>query len=133
MKLKPKELEFLYAYIKHDFNAAAAYREVFPENSESTAKYAPYRILKRPHVKEALRGLVSEILGDQEVLANRALLKLEEIAFSDKRDEYYAAGAQLKAIELIQKQLGVQTQNIKADVKGETQVVINITGDDDAD
>lgn len=130
MKLTQKEQEFLLAYLKNGFNAQAAHREVFPNGKISS--YA-YKILKRPHVKVALKEMVEELSGDQEVLAMRSLLKLQEIAFAEKSDEYYNATAQLKALDLIGKQLGLQIQNIKADVKGQTEIVINITGDEDED
>ena len=42
----------------------------------------------------------------------------------EKDDEYYNAQAQLKALDLLQKQLGLQKQQIQADVS--TDIVINI-------
>ena len=45
-------------------------------------------------------------------------------AFSEKGDDYYNASSQLKALDLLQKQLGVQHQKIEADLH--TDIVINI-------
>jgi hypothetical protein len=56
-------------------------------------------------------------------------LKLAEIAFADKEDEAYGPTSQLKALDLLQKQLGVQHQKIEADIS--TDIVINITGEDE--
>jgi len=51
-------------------------------------------------------------------------MKLAEIAFAPGNDENYGATSQLKALDLLQKQLGIQHQKIEADVS--TDVVINI-------
>jgi len=51
-------------------------------------------------------------------------MKLAEIAFAPGNDENYGPTSQLKALDLLQKQLGIQHQKIEADVS--TDVVINI-------
>lgn len=50
--------------------------------------------------------------------------ELTTIAFAAKGDKDYNANAKLKALDLLQKQLGLQTQKIQADVN--TDIVINI-------
>ena len=46
------------------------------------------------------------------------------MCFAAKDDEYYTPNIQLKALDLLQKQLGVQKQQIKAEV--DNAVTINV-------
>ena len=48
------------------------------------------------------------------------------MAFAEKGDDDYTASIKLKAIELIQKQLGLQSQKIEANVNQETTIVVDI-------
>ena len=50
--------------------------------------------------------------------------KLAEIAFSEKGDSDYTTKDKLKALDLLQKQLGLQKQKLEADVN--TDIIINI-------
>lgn len=48
------------------------------------------------------------------------------MAFAEKGDDDYTANIKLKALELIQKQLGLQTQKIDANVNQETTIIVDI-------
>ena len=71
-----------------------------------------------------ITSLQSEAYEAAFITAERVALKLADIAFADKDDEYYGVSAQLKALELIQKQLGLQQQKIEADLHND--IIINI-------
>ena len=58
------------------------------------------------------------------ITAERIGLKLAEIAFAAKGDEDYNPNAQLKALDLLQKQMGLQKQHIEADVKTDINITI---------
>ena len=64
--------------------------------------------------------------------AERIALKLAEIAFADKKDESYSPQAQLKALDLLQKQFGLQNQKITADVNNDINISIGIKNKDAA-
>lgn len=89
-----------------------------------TAKKISYKVLKREHVKEYINRLQSEAYEAAFINAERVALKLAEIAFAEKGDEDYAASAQLKALDLLQKQLGLQTHKIEADVSTDINITI---------
>lgn len=131
--LTPQEELFAAEYIANGFVAVAAYRIAYPDAKEKTAQSNAYYMLRKAHVRAYILEIMKDHLGDFDDLAAKTLIKLEQIAFAERGDEYYASGAQLKALELIQKQLGLQTQNIKAQVDQTTTVVINILGDGDED
>ena len=46
------------------------------------------------------------------------------MAFAAKGDADYSASIKIKALDLLQKQLGLQTQKVEADVN--TDIIINI-------
>lgn len=53
-------------------------------------------------------------------------MKLAEMAFADKDDEIYGPSVQLKALDMIQKQLGLQKQKIDANVDQTTTITVTI-------
>jgi len=58
------------------------------------------------------------------ITPERIANKLADIAFAEKGDKEYDSKAQLKALDLLQKQMSLQNQNINANV--ETVIKINI-------
>jgi len=131
--LTPQQELFVSEYIANGFAIRPAYRIAYPNASEKTVASNSYLELRKTHIRDEVIRRMKDQLGDFEELADRTLLKLEQIAFAERGDDYYGSSAQLKALELIQKQLGLQTQNIKAQVDATTTITINILGDEDED
>lgn len=121
--LTKKEKAFCEEYVINGGSASKAYLAAY-DCALSTARTAGWQVLKRERVKEYIAQLQKEAFAAACISAERVALKLADIAFSEKEDEKYNVSAQLKALELLQKQLGVQHQNISADVKQD--IVINI-------
>ena len=123
MALTKKEKAFCEEYIVNGCNASRAYAEVYGCCIEDARKrYC--RTFRKPEVKEYIKALQKEAFDEACITAERVALKLADIAFAAKDDEYYGATAQLKALDLIQKQLGLQQQKIEADLH--TDIIINI-------
>lgn len=123
MALTKKEKAFCEEYIQNGCNASRAYEKVYGCSLEDARKrYC--KTFRKPEVKEYITELQKEAFSAACITAERVALKLAEIAFANKDDEAYGAAAQLKALDLIQKQLGLQKQHIEADIK--TDIVINI-------
>ena len=123
MALTKKERAFCEEYIQLEYNATKAYLAAYGGTYE-TANAQGYRKLRKPEIKEYINELQKDAFEAACINAERVILKLSEIAFSVKGDEYYNATAQLKALDLIQKQLGLQQQKIEADLH--TDIVIEI-------
>lgn len=122
--ITPKEKAFCEAYVE-TYNAVDAYLAAYDTNNISTAKANSYQVLKRPRVKEYLKQLQSEQFERAMITPERIAKKLADIAFSEKGDkEYGIQKQQLKALDLLQKQMSLQNQNINANV--ETVIKINI-------
>lgn len=124
MALTAKEKRFCEEYVANGGNASRAYFEVYDTASIENARKAYCKPFRKPEVKAYIAELQKEAFANACITAERVALKLSDIAFADKDDEFYNPQAQLKALDLLQKQLGLQKQQIQADVS--TDIVINI-------
>lgn len=123
MALTKKEKAFCEEYVNNGCNASRAYCAVYGCSIEDARKrYC--KTFRKPEVKEYIALLQKEAFDAACINAERVALKLADIAFAEKEDEIYGASAQLKALDLLQKQLGLQKAHLEADVK--TDININI-------
>ena len=123
MSLTKKERAFCEEYVANGGNASRAYCLIYGCSIEDARKrYC--KTFRKPEIKEYIAELQKEAFAAACISAERVALKLADIAFADKGDEHYNATAQLKALDLLQKQLGLQHQKIEADLH--TDIVINI-------
>lgn len=125
--LTRKQKAFAEEYVSNGYNATQAYLTAYG-CSYSTAARAYWKVKNHPKVKEYITELQKEQFEAACINAERIGLKLAEIAFAERGDDYYCATSQLKALDLLQKQLGLQKQHIDADVK--TEINISIGGDE---
>lgn len=121
--LTVREKAFCEEFVLSGESPVKAYLKVY-DCSPDSARVLAYRALKRPHVKEYVEKLQKDAYEAACINAERVALKLAEIAFSAKGDEDYGATSQLKALDLLQKQLGVQHQKIEADVNTDINITI---------
>lgn len=120
--LTKKEKAFCEEYVKCN-NATKAYLNAYGGSYE-TANATGWRVLRKPGVKEYVEALQKEAFAAACISAEAVALKLKEIAFAEKGDEDYNATAQLKALDLLQKQLGLQKQKLEAELSQD--IIINI-------
>lgn len=111
---------FLQEYIK-DYNGARAYMRACPDVNYDSAKATAYVILKKPEAHAYLDQLEKEKFQELRINAEHIATELAKIAFMDdeasKKDK-------MRAIELLQKQLGLQSQKIQADVSTNINIEI---------
>jgi phage terminase small subunit len=122
-KLTKKEKAFCEEYIQNGYNATQAYYTAY-DCSFDTARAAGCRVARKPHIKAYITELQKQAFAAACITAERVALKLSDIAFADKKDEYYNVTAQLKALDLLQKQLGLQKQKLEADINNDINIVI---------
>lgn len=122
-KLTDKERCFIDTYLTNGFRKNDAYLAVW-NCSESTAHNQSYKTFNRPEVQEYLIQRRNEIYNATAIDAQVIVSKLAEIAFAAKGDKDYNAQAQLKALDLLQKQLGLQTQKVEAEVSTDINITI---------
>ena len=123
-KLTKKEKAFCEEYVANGGNASRAYFASYDCSCIENARKGYCKVFRKPAVKEYIAMLQKEAFEAACISAERVALKLGDIAFAEKGDEYYTAASQLKALELIQKQLGLQTQKIEAEINSEINIVI---------
>lgn len=123
MALTKKEKKFCEEYIANGCNASRAYQTVYGCTIEDARKrYC--KTFRKPEVKEYINALQKEAFEEACITAERIALKLSDIAFASKDDEVYGASAQLKALDLLQKQLSLQTQRVEAEVSTDINIII---------
>lgn len=121
-----KEKAFAEEYVVNGYNATQAYLKAYDTGNYNTAKCEGHRVLKKPHVFKYVSELQKAQFEAACVTAERIGIKLAEIAFAEKGDQDYNAAAQLKAIDLLQKQLGLQKTKQEIEANVNQDIVINI-------
>lgn len=125
MALTKKEKAFCEEYVANGGNASRAYFFAYDTSSIENARKAYCKVFRKPEVKEYIAALQKEAFAAACISAERVALKLADIAFAEKEDEVYGATAQLKALDLLQKQLGLQKQTLEANVSTEINITID--------
>ena len=122
-RLTLKEKTFCEEFVANGGNASRAYQYAYGCSIEDArGRYG--KTFRKPEVKEYIEALQKVAFDNACITAERVALKLGEIAFADKGDNDYNATAQLKALDLLQKQLGLQKQNINADLHTDINITI---------
>ena len=105
MALTAKQKAFVERYVGNGYNAVEAYHYAF-NNTNPNPSY-PYRLLKEPEVLEAINMRKREIYDSLGIDAMRV------IAFASV-DEKNTTANKLKALELLSKNLQLQTQKVES-------------------
>lgn len=121
--LTRKEKAFAEIYALENVSATQAYLKAY-DCVYDTAKSEGYKMLRKPHIKEYVEALQREAWDAACITAERVGMKLAEIAFAAKDDTEYTATHQLKALDLLGKQLGIQQTKVEAEVKNDINITI---------
>lgn len=115
-------------YLSHlPYNQTAAYNAIYPSQGRSahTLQTAASKFFHNPRVMKYKEERLQELYDEANINAQSIALKLASIAFDDDEEK---VSFSLKAIDLLQKQLGLQNKNINldADVNAAVQIVEDI-------
>ena len=121
--LTAKEKAFCHNYVIEGMNATQAYLNAY-NCAYTTANGAAFRVLKKQAVRDYIEALQKEAFAAACISAEKVAMKLADVAFAAKDDEIYTPQHQLKALDLLQKQLGLQHQKIEADVATDITITI---------
>ena len=113
-----KQKLFAENYLANGFNAREAYYSAFGENGNKQPSY-PYTLLKNKEIAEYIQKRREEIYESLNIDATRVMSEIADIAFEPRNEKNVAA--KLKALELLSKNLSLQT------VKTENKDVIEVT------
>lgn len=110
-----QQKQFCENYLANGYNALQAYFDAFPAANRDNQKPSyPYRLLAKPEIKAYLDERRKEIYDSLNIDAERIAQELADMAFAAKGDEIYSANIKLKALELLQKQFGLQNQKFES-------------------
>lgn len=123
MALNKKQEEFIAHYLSNGYNATQAYLASHNCSHETAQKNA-YKTFNNPEVKAEIKRRQAEHFETLNISAERIAEELAAMAFACKGDKDYNGSVKLKALDLLQKQLGLQTQKVEADLH--TDIVLNI-------
>lgn len=123
--LNKSEKRFCEEYVANGYHCALAYQKAYPNANYETCRSNASRKMKKQEIKDYIAQLQQEAFEENCINGNRIALELAYLAF-ERDAEKVAHSNKLKAIDLLQKQLGLQQKKIDADVNGEVNISINI-------
>lgn len=122
-KLNDKHELFIQTWLANGRNGTRAYLAAYPDSTESGAAICASRLLKDPLVKARINELVKARYEELNITAEHIAQELAEMAFAAKGDEHYTAQIKTKALDLLQKQLGLQSKNLSVESNASIQIV----------
>ena len=111
--MKQKHKEFADEYLANGYKPREAYMKVYVGTSKETASVNAYRVLHRDDVKEYVDERRKELFEARMVDATRWANEVADIAFAKKGDEVYTPADKLKALQMLQKYLGLDVQKVE--------------------
>ena len=102
------------------YNATQSYLTAYPNAGYDTAKATGWQLLRDQRVKNYLTQLEKEAFEANRINYERIANELAEMAFNKETAE----NIRLRAMDLLQKQLGLQTQKVDAKVNGDINIKI---------
>ena len=106
-----KQKLFAENYLANGFNARDAYYSAFGENGNKQPSY-PYTLLKNKEISGYIQKRREEIYDSLNIDATRVMQEIADIAFEPRNEKNIAS--KLKALELLSKNLSLQTQKIES-------------------
>lgn len=125
--LNPNSMAFCQEYVANGYRGDLAYKTAYPKCNDHSAKVGANRLLKTQEIKDYIKELQKERFEALNISAERIACELADLAFSEF-DDNNTATSKLKALDLLQKQLGLQ--NSKVELNGKQDIVINIGGEE---
>ena len=123
MALNTQQEMFCREFIACKYNGGKAYEKVYATKNNNSARAGAVRLMKMPEIKERINQLEKEIFEENHITPEHIANELSEMAFGEDTPQ----NIKLKALDLLQKQTGLQTQKVQADLNN--NIHINITGD----
>lgn len=120
--LTPKQRLFCERYLSNGFNASEAVRYAYPDNNKNDTNWA-YRLVQKPVIRKYIQDSITNMASDLRITAELILKELQTVAF----DKDTPAKDKLKALDLIQKQMGLQNQKLTLQSNDDLIFNVNLT------
>ncbi len=109
---------FCEEYVK-SYRATEAYMIAYPKSAQVSANTSASRLLKEQKIRDYIAQLEKDIYEEKRINYEHIASTLADMAFHDEDKR-----VRLKAIDLLQKQLGLQSQKISADISTDINIKI---------
>lgn len=106
-----KQKLFAEQYLANGFNARDAYYSAFGGNGNKKPSY-PYTLLKDKEISDYITKRREEIYESLNIDAIRVMQEIADIAFEPRNEKNVAS--KLKALELLSKNLALQTAKVES-------------------
>lgn len=118
-ELNEQQRQFCYEYVSNGYNAYQAYKAAYPNSSEASIPNSSYRMMRKPEVKQFIYDLIKDYYEDRMIGAETIATELSLVAFQRREidSDNYNESTKLKALELLQRQLGLQVSKVEAKVE----------------
>lgn len=120
MGMTAKRQQFCEEYLRNGFNATQAYFTVYQGKAKKPAY--PFILLKDPEVAAYIKERRDMMYEAQNIDAMRVMEALSNIAFGETNEANTTAN-KLRALEILSKNLSLQTQKIETQDTIEVNVV----------
>lgn len=124
MQIRDKHKFIVEKVLETGCSRAEAYHQAFPTCKRDRAKHYAWKVFQRPEVIEYYNHRQKEIYDSMNITAERLAMELASMAFAPKGDEVYTPSHKIQAVNLLQKQMGLQTQRVEANVV--SNIVVDI-------
>lgn len=102
---KEKWLRVAEEWLVNGYNSIKAYRSVYPNVTDRTARDNFSHIKRDPFISKYIEEQRSKAFENRCIDLTRITEEISEIAFCEKGDEFVPMTVKLKALELLQKSL----------------------------
>lgn len=124
--LNPQQRLFCEAYLSNGFNANLAVQQAYPNNKNPFYYNTGFKLLENPAVSKYIHDSIAKMAADLHITAELIMKQLQGIALDQKA---YPKD-RLKALELIQKQMGLQNQKITLQALDNLNFNVSFDSDD---
>lgn len=123
-QLTDKQEAFCQEFVSNGYNPQKAYLAIYNTINPQQASTKAWELQQKPEIKARITEIQKDRFEALCINADRVAEELSKVAFAEKGDKYYNATAKLKALDLLQKQLGIQTAKVEAKV--DNNIVVNV-------
>ena len=132
MALTAKQKLYCQELVANGHKQQAAYMSAYPDASPATANVESSKLMKRDTIKDYIKELQHDRFEALNISADRIACELAKMAFADL-DDTNTTASKARALDLLQKQLGLQTQKVQASTEQSIKISIKQKEKDDGE
>lgn len=134
MALTAKQKRFCEIYVGNGYNGTQAYMSAYPDASYETANVESAKLKKKQPIRDYIHELEKDVYEELGINAERIARELASMAYAPiESDGLVKPSDKARALDLLQKQLGLQTQKVQASTEQSIKITIKQKEKDDGE